>query len=341
MPPLNKPVPGSVLIVDDVPENLSMLSDALDEAGYMVLVATDGHTALDRLRHISPDVILLDAKMPGMDGFETCRQIRTNPDTSEIPVIFMTGLTESEHVVRGFEVGGTDYVTKPIKPNEVIARVAAHTRNARRISHASEAIDAAGLAIVILNPDLTAEWMSPGAAALLGSDAGGEDKPALPQALRSWLASAAALSSSGESAGAFDFEHGGLALRARLPGKNMSAEPKTDEAITGETSQSERNSFESGQGQGGGTRLLLLEKQSAATAVTPPLSSYHLTQREAEVLTWVARGKTNKDIADILGLSPRTVNKHLEHVYVKLGVETRTAAAAFVTTEPGISPRGD
>ena len=221
MPPVNNPVPGSVLIVDDVPENLSVLSTALDEAGYMVLVATDGYTALDRLRHIYPDVVLLDAVMPGMDGFETCRKIKENPETRDIPVIFMTGLTESAHVVRGFEVGGTDYVTKPIKPDEVVARVAVHTRNARRISHASKAIDAAGLAVVVLNPDLTAEWMSPGAAALLGNDASHSDKPELPQALRSWLASAAAVSSSGEAAGVFDFEHGRLALRARLPATHV------------------------------------------------------------------------------------------------------------------------
>ncbi len=330
MPPLNKPTPGSVLIVDDVPENLSLLSTALDEAGYMVLVATDGYSALDRLRHISPDVVLLDAVMPGMDGFETCRQIRKNPETRDIPVIFMTGLAESEHVVRGFEVGGTDYVTKPIKPEEVIARVAAHSRNARRINHASKVIDAAGLAVLILNPDLTVEWMSPGAAALLGYEAGREDRPALPDALRTWLARNAAVNSSGEEAGTFDFEHDGLALRARVPGKDM-----PDEAGRGE-----RNPDAPEQGRASGTRLLLLEKRSAMTTATPPLSFYRLTQREAEVLTWVARGKTNKDIAEILGLSPRTVNKHLEHVYVKLGVETRTAAAAFVTNEPGLAQRG-
>ncbi|HUU74213.1 MAG TPA: response regulator, partial [Burkholderiales bacterium] len=170
MSPANNSAPGSVLIVDDVPENLSFLSDALDEAGYMVLVATDGRSALERLQHISPDVILLDAVMPGMDGFETCRQIKAKPATRAIPVVFMTGLTESEHVVRGFEVGGTDYVTKPLKPDEVIARVAAHMRNARQISHAHKAIDAVGLAVVVLSPDLTPEWMTPGAEMLLGHD---------------------------------------------------------------------------------------------------------------------------------------------------------------------------
>ena len=316
MSPANNSAPGSVLIVDDVPENLSFLSDALDEAGYMVLVATDGRSALERLQHISPDVILLDAVMPGMDGFETCRQIKAKPATRAIPVVFMTGLTESEHVVRGFEVGGTDYVTKPLKPDEVIARVAAHMRNARQISHAHKAIDAVGLAVVVLSPDLTPEWMTPGAEMLLGHDPSRENRPTLPQALRSWLEDAVTVTPSLESTNVCDFEHGGLALRARLPGEPMPGELK-------------------------GTRLLLLEKRSATAAATPALSSYHLTQRESEVLTWVARGKTNKDIADILGMSPRTVNKHLEHIYVKLGVETRTAAAAFVTTDTDITHRGD
>ena len=118
----NNPEPGVVLIVDDVPENLSLLSDALDEAGHMVLVATDGRSALDRLGHVSPDVILLDALMPGMDGFETCRHIKSQPGTRDIPVIFMTGLADSENVVRGFDAGGIDYVTKPIRPDEVLAR---------------------------------------------------------------------------------------------------------------------------------------------------------------------------------------------------------------------------
>ena len=323
MPPANQPDQRSVLIVDDVPENLSFLSDALDEAGYMVLVATDGRTALERLRHISPDVILLDAVMPGLDGFETCRQIKGNPQTRDIPVVFMTGLTESEHVVRGFEVGGTDYVSKPIKPDEVIARVAVHLRNARQISHAHKAIDAVGLAVVMLNADLTVEWMTPGAAALLGQDRRAEIRGPLPDALRSWLLLAPNNTASGQSPEVFDFEHNGVTLRARLP-----YEPATEILAAGEPPTEERKH----------PKLLLLEKRGNSANASSSLASFRLTQRETEVLIWVARGKTNKDIADILGLSPRTVNKHLEHVYVKLGVETRTAAAAFVTPDIGTSP---
>ncbi len=118
--------PGVVLIVDDTPDNLAMLSDALNDAGYMVLVALDGLSALNRIERRRPDLILLDAMMPGLDGFETCRRIKEHPANADIPVLFMTALTESRHVVQGFEVGGSDYVTKPIQTDEVLARVAAH-----------------------------------------------------------------------------------------------------------------------------------------------------------------------------------------------------------------------
>ena len=120
-----------VLIVDDVPDNLSLLHDALDEAGYAVLVATDGESALQRAAQASPDIVLLDAVMPGMDGFEVARRLKADPDTAPIPIVFMTGLSETEHVVAAFAAGGTDYVTKPIRPREVLARVAAHLHQAR------------------------------------------------------------------------------------------------------------------------------------------------------------------------------------------------------------------
>jgi CheY-like chemotaxis protein len=91
-----------VLIVDDVPDNLSVLHDALDESGYTVLVATNGESALQRAAQALPDIVLLDAVMPGMDGFEVARRLKAQPDTAHIPIIFMTGLTETEHVVAAF-----------------------------------------------------------------------------------------------------------------------------------------------------------------------------------------------------------------------------------------------
>ena len=115
-----------VLIVDDVPDNLSVLHDALDESGYTVLVATRGEAALQCALQALPDIVLLDAMMPGMDGFEVARRLKATPGTAHIPIIFMTGLTETEHLVAALEAGGVDYVTKPIKPKEVMARMGVH-----------------------------------------------------------------------------------------------------------------------------------------------------------------------------------------------------------------------
>ena len=102
---------GIVLVVDDVPENLSLLHDALDEEGYTVLVATNGESALQRARQSLPDVMLLDAVMPGMDGFEVARQMKATFVTAHIPIVFMTGLTETEHVVAAFGAGGAEGAT--------------------------------------------------------------------------------------------------------------------------------------------------------------------------------------------------------------------------------------
>ena len=97
-----------VLVVDDAPSSLGMLCDSLEGEGYTVLVARDGDAALQRLELVVPDAILLDAVMPGLSGFDTCRQIKANPALSHIPVIFMTGLSETEHVLEGFACGGVD-----------------------------------------------------------------------------------------------------------------------------------------------------------------------------------------------------------------------------------------
>src|SRR5947207_7294814 len=121
-----------VLIVDDVPDNLAVLHDALDESGYTVLVATNGEQALQRAAQARPDIVLLDAMMPGIDGFEVARRLKADAATAHIPIVFMTGLTETEHLIAALEAGGVDYVTKPIKPKEVLARMNVHLQGARR-----------------------------------------------------------------------------------------------------------------------------------------------------------------------------------------------------------------
>ena len=116
----------TVLIVDDTPANLSVLLECLGQAGHRVLVAEDGEEALEHVAHTPPDLVLLDVMMPGIDGFETCRRLRANPATREIPVIFMTALTDTREKLAGFAAGGVDYITKPVQHEEALARVATH-----------------------------------------------------------------------------------------------------------------------------------------------------------------------------------------------------------------------
>ena len=119
---------AKVLLVDDQPTNLKILRQALEPAGYQILAATCGARALDIAQRARPDLILLDVTMPGMDGFETCRRLKAGPATASIPVLFITARTETEDVVEGFGVGGADYIAKPFRSEEVLARVAAHVR---------------------------------------------------------------------------------------------------------------------------------------------------------------------------------------------------------------------
>lgn len=161
MPQTIERPPGQlVLVVDDMPENLAVLHDALDESGYSVVVANNGATALEQANALVPDVVLLDAVMPGMDGFEVCRRLKADLQTRAIPVIFMTGLTESEHVVAAFQAGGSDYVTKPVRQNEMLARIRAHTQNARLVSQARSALDAFGHAVLAVDPEERIIWQT-------------------------------------------------------------------------------------------------------------------------------------------------------------------------------------
>ncbi|GAB2181684.1 response regulator transcription factor [Denitratisoma sp. agr-D3] len=279
-----------VLIVDDVPENLAVLHDALDEAGYTVLVATNGEDALDRARQSLPDVILLDALMPGLDGFETARRLKAQVETQPIPIVFMTGLTDTEHVVAGFQAGGVDYVTKPIRPPEVIARIEAHVHSTRLMRQAASALDAFGQAVMAVNAEGRIVWRTPLARRLL-TDYFGQDQDMAPTPLLDWLR--------GDSRG--------LPYTLAQDGKRLTL---SLHRITPEQEW-----------------LLALQEEDNAATIAALIQAFALTQKEAEVLYWVVQGKTSRDIGDILGSSPRTVNKHLEHVFEKLGVETRTAAA--------------
>ncbi len=117
---------AKILIVDDVPENISVLFEFLINQGYEVSIAPDGESAIEVVEHEAPDLVLLDVMMPGIDGFETCRRLKADPKHKEIPVIFMTALSDTVDKVKGFQLGAVDYVTKPVQQDEVLGRIQAH-----------------------------------------------------------------------------------------------------------------------------------------------------------------------------------------------------------------------
>ncbi len=313
-PVLDRSDSDVVLIVDDVPDNLAVLHDALDESGYTVLVATHGEAALQRAAQALPDVVLLDAMMPGMDGFEVARRLKASPATAHIPIIFMTGLTETEHLVAALDAGGVDYVTKPIKPREVMARMLVHLgaarrarQDARQAREARNALDAFGYAsITVRTADGRIVWQTPLARELLQAYFG-DLGPWAPAPVQTWL------------------------RRHVLAGHG--AEPLGEPPRLAVEQGARRLTFrlhqQAGDSEGGGDWLIVMREVSDAKVIESMSLAFKLTAREAEVLYWVVKGKINRDIGDILGASPATVKKHLERVFAKLGVETRTAAAAM------------
>ena len=331
---------GVVLIVDDVPDNLALLHDALDQAGYAVLVATDGPSAIARARQARPDIVLLDAMMPGMDGFEVARQLKSGPETASIPIIFMTALTETEHVVAAFAAGGVDYVTKPIQPREVLARIQAHTQTARVQRQARNALDAFGHATLVVRPtDGRLLWQTALARGLL-RDYFGSDSPFAPVPIIDWVRREAAARATGALPQPLVTARGErrltLALHAMVvgdgPEPGSAAVLTSLHATTHATAHLAAASDDAGEDD---EWLIVASETNDAAVLEAMVAAFRLTAREAEVMHWVARGKTNRDIGDILGLSPRTVTKHMEHILPKLGVETRTAAAGLVLSRVG------
>lgn len=272
----------TVLVVDDSPETLSFLTEAMEAEGVTVLVATSGQQALAIAGRVTPDVVLMDAVMPEMDGFDTCHSLKAMPALAHVPVIFMTGLSETEHIVRGLASGGVDYLTKPIDLDELRARIRVHLANARASLSAQTALDAAGRHLVAIGPDGRIVWATPQASRLIS-------ELDIADAIET-------VAANGEGP-----------LSVMIP--NASPLLLVPLGIAGP-----------------GERLYRLGLSETGEA-DRLRSSFGITAREAEVLLWIGRGKTNKDIGEILGLSPRTVNKHLEQIYAKLGVENRASAA--------------
>ncbi|MGB2145016.1 MAG: response regulator [Porticoccaceae bacterium] len=284
---------GVVLIVDDDPDAISMLNAALSEANMTALVALSGEQALTIARRIRPDLILMDAMMPGMDGFEACQKIKSDTVIAHIPVVFMTGLSASEDMVKGFDSGGIDYVTKPIDLKALIARIRAHLVNSRIAVGARQALDTLGQNSLAVDTEGNILWSTPNTHSLLAGYGADQQwiSDILPTYIAPWLESGAL-----EPLLIDDLSQ---PLLVKTMDKELSEE-----------------------------RLLVMEPANKPKEEDLLREKFELTPRESEVLVWISRGKTNQEIAMILDFSPRTVNKHLEQIFRKLGVENRTTAAA-------------
>nr|WP_281517731.1 DNA-binding response regulator [Ferranicluibacter rubi] len=287
------------MIVDDSPETLGFLTDALEQSGFSVLIATSGPAALKVVDKITPDIVLMDAVMPEMDGFDTCRRLKALADIAPVPVIFMTGLTETEHIVHALESGGVDYLSKPINIDELRARIRVHLGNARSTQSARVALDAAGRHLLAVRGNGALHWSTPQATRLVDTAIGSED----------------GLDAVSDQIALFLLERT-LGKDAPLVIENAGV-PVLQLAFLGTIGSDEY--------------LFRLTAVSQTTDEEALRRHFSLTMREAEVLVWIAKGKSNRDIAEILGLSARTVNKHLEQIYVKLGVENRASAAVKAT----------
>jgi DNA-binding response OmpR family regulator len=280
-----------VLVVDDSPESLGMLNIALNNQGYTALVALSGAQALAIAEKVPPDVVLLDAMMPEMDGFETCRRLKELlPNT---PIIFMTGLTDVDDIVKGIEAGGVDYVTKPIYPDEVVVRIKRHIETAKLALSAQDALDHAGKNVFCVSPVGRLSWATPHVHELVESISIGNASPwaTLAPLIEAWL-----------------LQDTKQDLQIDCFSETMS--------IAYERQQQKMHLL----------RIVQNKIQKTSSDLQHHLP---ITKRESEVLYWVSYGKTSWEISQILDMSPRTVNKHLEQIYKKLGVDNRTSAAAI------------
>jgi DNA-binding response OmpR family regulator/DNA-binding CsgD family transcriptional regulator len=289
----------TLLVVDDTPGTLGFLTDTLDHAGFTVLIATDGESALRLVEQITPDLVLMDAVMPGLNGFETCRRMKRDKMLAHLPVIFMTGLSETENVLEGLAAGGVDYVTKPMVVDELLARIRVHLANARVAAGTRAALDATGRFLLAADARGRLLWCTPKARELLAElfpairDAGASlPAPVLTQLMQlRWE-------------GAREPARLLLDVRGRKVEISVMSPIGPDEMLF---------------------RLTELSTTPDEQQLQRVLS---LTTRESEVLLWISRGKANREIGEILAISPRTVNKHLEQIFVKLGVENRASATA-------------
>ncbi len=307
----------TVMVVDDVPANVDVVLNFLGTANYRVLVAESGEQGMQQLELEAPDLILLDLMMPGMDGIETCRQIKSNDLWRHIPIIMMTAADELSRKLAAFEAGAVDFLTKPIQPEEVQARVETHLqlrelqvrlermnqdlieKNQQIAEEMELRLDAEKQlessleqALIIADRQGDILFATRQARILLDSFFTSTSQRLLPDTLKHWLS-------------------GQESQRPLVVTHKKRGEIEVDHFSISKSGHLSLMRIEHRNGNNGPKALLALG----------------LTAREAEVLYWMTEGKTNPEIAIILESSINTVKKHANNLFAKLGVETRTAAA--------------
>jgi len=300
--------PHRVLVIDDVVDNVGVLFEFLQAAGFRVLVSESARHAIDQLPRMAPDIILLDVMMPEMDGLEACRRIKSLPEFADVPILFMTALSDPVDKVRGLQAGAADYITKPLFPEEVLARINVHLelreRN-RQLAEQNERLDAAiqqqiaaeralshslDRAVLVADGSGNLAFIANAAVKLLRRYFPDFDGTKFPRQLAQWLAAG-----------------GSPSLTATQDGRRLELTCSPAPA-------------------GNSHRLVYLDEK-APPATPEMLLGLGLTPREAEVLFWIAQGKTSPEIAIIVGNAAGTVKKQVASITAKLGVETRLAAA--------------
>jgi DNA-binding NarL/FixJ family response regulator len=301
---------NTVLVVDDVPANADVVLNHLTAAGFRILYAGSGARALKQLEHSVPDLILLDIKMPGLDGIETCRLIKQRAEWRNVPIIFITGADELSQKLAAFEAGGVDFVTKPILPEEVEARVRTHLR------------------IRELQSELEQKNQALSEEIELRLDAEKQLEAKLDQAF---------VIASYDGGIHFSTRQAGILLQAFFPSISLAKLPEavlcwlvsTDRQrplLIHNPQKGDLQIDHLASSDSRGLALLRLEQRNSCWG-PKALQTLGLTPREAEVLYWITEGKTNPEISTILDTTLHTVKKHNNKLFAKLGVETRMAAA--------------
>jgi DNA-binding response OmpR family regulator/DNA-binding CsgD family transcriptional regulator len=312
----------TILVVDDLPANVDIVLNHLTTQGYRVLYAGSGKRALQQLEKSLPDLILLDLRMPGIDGLETCRRIKATPDWAHLPVIFMTASDELEQKLAAFAAGAVDFVTKPILPEEVEARVRTHLR-IRELQAELEAKNQKLSEEMELRLDAEKQLETNLDQGFVVANRNGQILFAARQAriaLRAYFA---------------ELVEGLLPepIRQWLRVENHDKALKLAVVQKGELQIERIAASDSG-------HVFLLRLTQGNNAWGPQaLTALGLTPREAEVLYWITEGKTNPEISTILNTTLHTIKKHNNNLFEKLGVETRMAAARSALNV--LHPQGD